>query len=151
MDPGVVAAVIAAIAAVTSTIIGIVDRRRTLKLEHQVSREIQRQAEEEQERKRINLKYLQPLRLYAEENHFRIDEILRRVKGSGGRLEMLLYVDETKAVSEKDARWFNGEGCYLISTCYFTACLFYQIKRVRDDLAYLRLGQGNDTELLNTL
>jgi hypothetical protein len=89
----------------------------------------------------------QPLRLYVEENHFRIDEILRRIKNPGGKLEALLYVDEAKAVSEKDDQWFNGEGCYLISTCYFTACLFYHIKKVRDDFAYLRLGEGDDTEL----
>ncbi len=62
-------------------------------------------------------------------------------------MEILLYVDEAKAVSGKDDQWFNGEGCYLISTCYFTACLFYHIKKVGDDFAYLRLGEGNDTEL----
>jgi hypothetical protein len=147
MDTVVIAAIVAALAAVISTIIGIIDRRRAIRLEHQISREVQRQAEEEQERKRINLKYLQPLRLYVVENHYRIGEILSRIKEHGGSLEYLHYVDEAKAVSEKDDQWFNGAGCYLISTCYFTACLFYHIKTVKDDFAYLRLGEGNDTEL----
>jgi hypothetical protein len=107
-------------------------------------------AEKRQETKEINLKYLNPLRLYLEENHFRIDEILKRVKAGGGRYELLTRV-EAPAVSEQEAQWFNGEGCYLVSTCYFTACLFYYIQLVRNDLAYLRLRRKEDTELLNLM
>ena len=107
-------------------------------------------AEQQQEIKAINLKYLNPLRLYLEENHFRIDEILKRVRAAGGRYELLTRV-EAASVSEQTSQWFNGEGCYLVSSCYFTACLFYYIQLVRNDFAYLRLRRKEDTDLLNLM
>jgi hypothetical protein len=107
-------------------------------------------AEREQEIKTLNLKYLNPLRLYLEENHFRLSEILDRVEAGGGKYDILVEVD-ANAVSTQKAEWFSGEGCYLISSCYFTAGLFYQIQKVRNDLAYLRLGKQEDTRLLNLM
>jgi hypothetical protein len=107
-------------------------------------------AEREQETKTLNLKYLNPLRLYLEENHLRLNEILNRIEDGGGKCDILV-IDETDAISEQKAEWFNGKGCYLISTCYLTAGLFYQIQRVRDEFAYLRLGKQKDTVLLNLM
>lgn len=107
-------------------------------------------AEQKEEINKINLKYLNPLRLYLEENHLRLTEIMNRVEAGGGKCDILLKA-EASAVSAQEAQWFNGEGCYLISTCYFTACLFYQIRKVRDDFAYLRLGKQEDTHLLNLM
>ena len=107
-------------------------------------------AEREQEIKSLNLKYLNPLRLYLEENHFRLTEILNRVEAGGGKCDILIGV-EAREVSTQKAEWFNGAGCYLISSCYFTAVLFYQIRKVRDDFAYLRLGRQEDTLLLNLM
>jgi hypothetical protein len=105
-------------------------------------------AQQRRDRERVNLTYLNPLRFYLVENHFRLTEILRRVSDEGGRCEALLFVNSPKDVSEKNAEWFNGQGCYLISSCYLTACLFYQMRRVRDDLPFLRLGKNDDTKLM---
>jgi hypothetical protein len=101
-----------------------------------------------QERERVKLEYLNPLRLYLVENHFRLSEIRRRVDNEGGKCEALLYVLDPKEVSEQSAEWFNGHGCYLISSCYLCACLFYHLKKVREDLPYIRLGHSDDTKLL---
>lgn len=49
--------------------------------------------------------------------------------------------------SGKDADWFNGAGCALASSLYLTACLFAQLKKVRDDFPYLRLAAADDTRL----
>ncbi len=111
---------------------------------------LKKKADDELENKRINLKYLNPLRLYLEENHFRIDEVLKRIRNKDElTIDLLTHID-TEGISKQDPSWFNGKGCYLISTCYFTGCLFYQIKRVREDLGYLRLS-GDDTKLLNLM
>lgn len=107
-------------------------------------------AEQEQETRTINRKYLNPLRLYLEETHFRLNEIKERIEGGGGKLNLLLGVP-ANAISAQSAAWFNGEGCYLISSCYYVACLFYQIYKVREDFAYLRLGHQTDTYLLNLM
>jgi len=111
---------------------------------------LQSRAEKKQEIETLNRKYLNPLRLYLEENHFRINEILNRVESGGGKCDMLTGT-EANAVSLQKADWFNGAGCYLIASCYFTAGLFYQIQKVRDDFAYLRLGTQEDTRLLNMM
>ncbi len=103
--------------------------------------------EEESNRKKINLTYLNPLRLLLEENYVRISEILFRFSEEG-ECKALLFIDNAEDVSSQDADWFNGKGCYLISSCYLTACLFFSIKQVRDNVPYLRLGKDSDTELL---
>ena len=103
---------------------------------------------ESQKREVLNQKYLNPLRLSLEENYFRLREIVARVKaGQGGSLACVKPDD----VSKRGADWFNGEGCYLISSCYLTAVLFYRLGKVRDDLAYLRLGRQDDTRLLSLI
>jgi len=106
--------------------------------------------EEESNRKKINLTYLNPLRLWLEENYVRISEILVRFSEEG-ECKALLFIDSAEDVSSQDADWFNGKGCYLISSCYLTACLFFSIKQVRDNIPYLRLGKGSDTELLTLM
>jgi hypothetical protein len=107
--------------------------------------------EKKKESKILRNKYLNPLRLYLEENYFRISEILQRVKDGDGKCKILLYIESPEEVSNKDASWCNGKGCYLISSCYFTACLFVFIKKVREDIPYLRLKGGDDTKLLNLI
>ncbi len=109
---------------------------------------IQQNVGKRQDFKRINEEYLNPLRLSLEENYFRLAEILRRVEAGGGTCESLLSLNKAEEVSQKDAGWFNGEGCYFTSSCYFAACLFATIKKVRDDVPYLRLRAGDDTQLL---
>jgi hypothetical protein len=106
----------------------------------------QRRAREHEERQRVNAKYLNPLRFYLVENHFRLSEILQRVE-SGGDRTALLVVDEAEQVSSKDEGWLNGSGQYLTSSIYLTACLFAHLKKVREDIPYLRLQGAEDTRL----
>lgn len=97
---------------------------------------------------RINSEYLNPLSLYCEETYFRLYDILRRIDESeDNRCEVLLFVENESELSGKGAQWFNHEGGYLISTCYFTACLFYCIAKVREDIPYLRLSKEKDSLL----
>lgn len=108
-------------------------------------------AREIEERDRINREFLNPLRLHLVENYFRLREIQGRVDpDKGKKCEALLFVADAQHVSEQNADWFNGPGCYLISSCYLTACLFHHIRKVRDDLPYLRLG-NDDTRLFTLL
>ncbi|TMC18337.1 MAG: hypothetical protein E6J34_17435 [Chloroflexi bacterium] len=136
MDATVISAIIAALTALAVQL---------------VTHRIQQSTGKKQDEKRINEEYLNPLRLYLEESYFRIAEIMQRAEAGGGKSEAFFPVSNTEELSHKDASWFNGEGCYFISSCYFTACLFATIKKVRDDVPYLRLRQGDDTQLLQLL
>src|SRR5206468_5025743 len=60
----------------------------------------------------------------------------------------LLAVKRAEEVSDKDAAWFNGQGCYLVSSCYFTACLFAVLGRLRGEAPFLRLASAQDTRLV---
>jgi hypothetical protein len=104
--------------------------------------------ETEANRNKINLTYLNPLRLWLEEAYFRLSEISTKVTNQGGTVKHLLYFEDPKDISNQSAEWFNSKGCYLISTCYITACLFFAIKQVRDNIPYLRLSRESDTELM---
>ncbi|NEQ47212.1 MAG: hypothetical protein F6K00_28195 [Leptolyngbya sp. SIOISBB] len=104
---------------------------------------------EKRDYERVVSTYLNPLRLSLVENYFRLSEILARVSESDRKHEALLYVDNAEEVSEKSSKWFNNHGCYLISSCYITARLFYYLDKVRIDLTYLKLSQKDDTELIS--
>ena len=99
---------------------------------------------------KINFTYLNPLRLHLLENYFRLAEILTTVSRVG-RSEPLLSVNSAADISEQSDEWFNGQGCYLISSSYLTASLFYQMRKVRDDLPFLRLGANDDTKLMTLM
>jgi hypothetical protein len=115
-------------------------------LSHVLSARVEARRAAEAERKRVNMKYLNPLRLYLVENQFRLSEILQ--KADGGRpFPELLTVESPSQLSQKDAEWFNGWGVYLISSAYLTACLFAQMRKLREDYPYLRLGNVQDTQL----
>lgn len=100
----------------------------------------------------INSEYLNPLRLYAEETFFRLYEIEERfAQGQKENLLFLAKMQTPQQLSSQNDDWFNGEGCYFVSTCYFTACLFACINKVRADMPYLKLGKTGDTELLSRM
>jgi hypothetical protein len=100
----------------------------------------------------LNSEYLNPLRLHIEETFFRLHEIDERLaKGQRETLLFLENVQNEQQISTQTDDWFNGEGCYFTSSCYFTACLFACIKKVREDVPYLKLGTANDTELQNQI
>lgn len=100
----------------------------------------------------INSEYLNPLRLYAEETFFRLYEVEQRF--AKGQKENLLFLEDfqdPQQLSKQHDDWFNSAGCYFASSCYFTACLFACIKKVREDIPYLKLGRASDTELLQRI
>lgn len=100
----------------------------------------------------LNSQYLNPLRLYAEETFFRLYELNERfAKGQQENLLFLGDIQTPQQLSSQPDDWFNGEGCYFASSCYFTACLFACIKKVRADIPYLKLGKATDTEFLSRM
>lgn len=134
---------VAVISAVTSLLVVVVTYGLTSYRESK--------AKEQQEIARLNSKYLNPLRFYLVENYFRLSEILRRVAEAGGKDEALIVASSAEEISNQSAEWFNGYGCYLISSCYLTARLFYQLDKVRQELPYLRLNKQDDTELITLI
>ncbi|MBW4522190.1 MAG: hypothetical protein KME16_21235 [Scytolyngbya sp. HA4215-MV1] len=119
-------------------------------LKSRVARYAKQREEAEANRNKINLTYLNPLRLWLEEAYVRLSEISTTVTNQG-TAPSLLFIEHPKDISNQEAEWFNGRGCYLISTCYITACLFFAIKQVRDNIPYLRLSRESDTELMTLL
>jgi hypothetical protein len=81
------------------------------------------------------------------ENHVRLAGTMQRLESANGRDEAMLSVSDPAEVSDKDVAWFNGPGCALLSSVYLTACLFAQLKKVREDFPYLRLSGADDTRL----
>jgi hypothetical protein len=113
-----VAAVVSAITAITITLISYTLTSRG-----------QRRAKEREDRETLNAKYLNPLRFYLVENHFRLSEIVQRVE-SGDDISALLLVDDPEQLSSKESGWFNGPGCYLASSVYLAGCLLAHLKKV---------------------
>jgi hypothetical protein len=91
------------------------------------------------------------LRYYSSEVFFRIQEIVRRCQGSGGVCPELACVDCPEELSERDNKWFGSDGCYLVSTCYLTACLFWYAKEVKEDILSNALPKDMDSELMRLL
>jgi hypothetical protein len=91
------------------------------------------------------------LRYYSAEVFFRIQEVLRRAKDSGGVCRDLACIDGPEELSQRDSKWFNGEGCYLVLTCYLSACLFSYAKEVKEDFLANSLPQDIDAELMRLL
>jgi hypothetical protein len=81
------------------------------------------------------------------ENYHRLIDTVRQAGAGGGRDEAVLAIADQAEISGKDTAWFNGTGCALASSVYLTACLFAQLKKVRDDFPYLRLADVDDTRL----
>ncbi len=96
----------------------------------------------------INSQYLNPLRLFAEEAYYRLYEIKFEPEAHKWLIQSVRQEDE---VGEQDDEWFTSTGCYLISSSYFTACLFATITKVRRDIPYLQLDKNADTELLRLI
>jgi len=98
-----------------------------------------------EKKSQVNSLYMNPLRLFAEEAYYRLFEIKIEPEAPNWLSQSISHADE---LSEQEDDWYIGRGCYLISSCYFTACLFATITRLRRDIPYLQLGRNVDTELL---
>lgn len=132
MNEKFVTAIIAAMTSIVVVIIkDLLDKSRAEKEKQQI----------------LLLTYLNPLRLSIEENYNRIHEISSRLRDKETPIDSLFDNIIAEDVSKQNLEWFNESGCYLISTCYLTACLFYYIKKLRDDFSYLKLGKANDTQV----
>lgn len=142
-------ALLAGVVAIISAFISIFGQTRSKRVEYQLSKIRGQEEIAAQESKQINSKYLNPLRQHLVECYFRLREISNHIQNNKGKHEALLYVSEEQEVSGKPFEWFYGEGCYLISSCYLTACLFNQFTTAKSDIPYLRLSKGDDTVLIN--
>lgn len=91
--------------------------------------------------------YLSPARFMLSENYFRINQIVEQVEKSG-KDQRLLTVNRVSEIAEKPEEWFNGEGCYLVSTCYLLACMFSYIEKIRFQAAFFKMSYNEDTELI---
>ncbi|CAK8722855.1 MAG: hypothetical protein CDV28_1133 [Candidatus Electronema aureum] len=109
----------------------------------------ERNAVKKEEKKKIQLEHLNPLRLFLVECHFRLAEIRRRVKQSdSNKCDIFLFEKNPDGIKNKEDLWFNREGCYLVSSCYLAACLFSCLNRVRESVPFLELSKTDDTRLL---
>ncbi|MGW1958572.1 hypothetical protein ACWCPI_38535 [Streptomyces sp. NPDC001920] len=136
----VLAALVAAATSALVTVLSIYLSER-----QQQRREVRAQRHE------LNAKYLNPLRFHLVENHFRLLSILNHARTADGVNSGLLVVDDPAEVSTKDASWFIGPGCALVSSVYLASCLFAQLKKVREDFPYLQLSAADDTRLAGLL
>ena len=127
MNPSVSAALVGAVSAFVVALLTAVVAKR---------------GEVRAERKRIKDGFLNPLRLFAEEAHYRLEDMFRFPENRG-----LLPIANLHEISHQSAEWFNAHGCYFVSSCYLTACLFAAMKRVREGIPYIRLRRSADTEL----
>lgn len=139
MLSGVVTAVISAI---TSLAVALTTQYFNEKTKQQV--------EKQKERDRINLTYLNPLRLHLEENYIRLIRIRQRLLEENGTCAMLMPIQQVNEIPQ-DETWFNADGYYLTSSCYMLACLFFCIQEVKAKIPYLQLDKKDDTELLNLM
>lgn len=103
------------------------------------------------ELKMINHEHFNHLRLYLAEVYYCLSDIQSKIKAEGGHCSALLYVDDARTISDHEDDWFINNGCFLISACYLTACLFYYMQKLRDDLPYLRLNNKDDSSLLSLM
>lgn len=90
--------------------------------------------------------YINPIRFMLAENYYRVDKIAKQVKETG-RSEELLVIERETDILDKDLEWFVEDGCYLISSCYLTACLFAYMEKMRKGIPFLRVSRHKDTQL----
>lgn len=94
--------------------------------------------------------FLNPIRFMLAENYFRINKIVEETQQKG-KHDKILVINNAEEVIHKDTEWFVGEGCYLMSSCYFVACLFAYIEKIRRDIPFLKLPNHIDTELIRRI
>lgn len=98
--------------------------------------------------------YVNPIRFMLAENYYRIREIIEQVKEDDQEKKdknKILVVDCAEDVMNKDSSWFIADGCYLISTCYLTACLFYHMENIREGIPFFKMSRYEDTKLLELI
>ncbi|MFE5325461.1 hypothetical protein ACFRCG_03445 [Embleya sp. NPDC056575] len=74
------------------------------------------------QRETQNMKYLNPLRWHTAETHHRLSLFAVSVDRYGS-YRAAQVVREPRDIDGKDASWFAGTGCALVSSVWITACL----------------------------
>ena len=82
----------------------------------------------------VDVSVLKHLRYYLSEVFFRTQEIRTRVGDPPVPYPPLLSIEKIQEISRADINWFNGEGCYLISSCYLAACLFWSSREMKEEI-----------------
>jgi hypothetical protein len=102
---------------------------------------------ERDEQKEINSRYLNPLRFQVAENHYRLWLVLNQEQARSRTLS----IEKPEEISAKDSTWFNGTGAFLATSVYIMACLFGYLRKVREEIPYLRLSSADDTRLVELI
>jgi hypothetical protein len=136
----VIAALVAAFTSVAVTVLSL-----------QVAGRQRRHETDLKHRDEINALYLNPLRRQVAEVSSRLVQILHSVEAGADRQRALGIITDPEELASKPAAWFSGEGYFLASTAYLTACLFAWVERVRRDHPFLRLAVLDDTALAELL
>lgn len=124
----VIAAAVAAVTSVAVTALSLILTGRQ-----------RRQGVERSQRRGVEARFLNPLRLQAALVHIRLTDVLERAESGGPRQRALQVLADSAEVPGRDSSWFTSEGCYLTSTVYMTACLFSWIDRVSRNHPFLQL------------
>ncbi len=116
-------------------------------LETQVSQYQNKQKQQEERINEINIKYLSPLRLYLKESYIRLYKISQKIQEVDSH-SSLISLNRALDFKNKSQSWMINEGYYLISSCYIIGCLFACIKKIRDNIAFIKIGKNQDAILL---
>lgn len=144
----------AIIAAVTSIIVVILSH---ILLSQNDKRQIL-----EKNREQCRNNYINPIRFMLAENYYRMNEILERVienrqkedeenihTDKEGKNQNIFSINDASEVRYKNEDWFVNEGCYLMSSCYLTACLFAYMENLRNGIPFFKTSQKQDTRLIS--
>lgn len=109
---------------------------------------------DKENRSKLNFSYLNPLRFALERAYFRISKILKVVEEQDDEFRTKMsFISDSSEITGKDEFWFTFDesGYYLISSCYMTACLFFQISKMRNEIPYLNLGKKDDAKIITLM
>lgn len=136
---------IAIISASTSIIVVVLSQALISLRDNRISRKA--------EIRNIQKEHINPLRFFLGECYLRIEQILDAFEEENSKkpIENILIIQDPFELTSKDSSWFAGRGCYLISSCYYTACLFAYMERIRNKTPFLKLSDENDTRLIQML
>lgn len=136
----------AVISAVTSLLVAITTQYWSIRLKQEET--------DRENRNKLNLSYLNPLRFALERAYFRISKLLRLSEERNDEFERKIpAISNASEVSDKDEDWFTFDesGYYIISSCYMTACLFFQIGKMRNEIPYLNLDKKDDAKIITLM
>lgn len=158
--------IIAAVAGGFISIVGVLiaARSRIKELEKQFQfkiRELEKQfehqqtIEQEREKAKIRIQYLNPLRVAATDLFERISAIRSKILDDKARdfLKETFHEIKIKDRDKKEefASWSNSVGYYAMSTLYITTLYYSRASKIRSELPFIELGPDDDQALLDYL